>query len=160
MWLRAEADDRAYYPDEAGHFNLQDASLLFGAVLSVEGPSLPPGSAPSLTVSSTAQSSGVGASASYNSTPPLHRVDDGLRGISRKRKYITVMIDSALDHGRGIDDRTVSIVRIVSKLDDMKKDVHAIMETIQQTPIPFLRTERLHVNVELHKYTVLEFSLV
>ena len=70
MWLRAEADDRAYYPDEAGHFNLQDASLLFGAVLSVEGPSLPPGSAPSLTVSSTAQSSGVGASASYNSTPP------------------------------------------------------------------------------------------
>ena len=38
--------------------------------------------------------------------------------------------------------------------DNMKKDVHAIMETIQQTPIPFLRTERLHVNVELHKYTV------
>ena len=148
MWLRAEADDRAYYPDEAG---LHDASLLFGAVLSVEGPSLPPGSAPSLTVSSTAQSSGVGASASYNSTPPLHKVDDGLRG---KRKHRTVMIDSALDHGRGIDDRNFSIVQIVSKLDNMKKDVHAIMETIQQTPIPFLRTERLHVNVELHKYTV------
>ena len=45
-------------------------SLLFGAVLSVEGPNLPPLSSPSLTVSSTAQSSGVGASASYNSTPP------------------------------------------------------------------------------------------
>ena len=39
-------------------------------VLGVEGPNLPLSSTPRLTVSSTAQSSGVGASASYNSTPP------------------------------------------------------------------------------------------
>ena len=68
MWLRAEADNRAFYPDECGHFNLQEASLLFGAVLSVEGPYLPPASSPSLTVSSSAQASGNGAL--YNSTPP------------------------------------------------------------------------------------------
>ena len=70
VWLRAEIDNRAFYPDELGHFNLQEMSLLFGSVLSVEGPNLPPGVAPSVTVSSTAQSSGIGASASYNSAPP------------------------------------------------------------------------------------------
>ena len=70
VWLRAEIDNRAFYPDELGHCNSQEMSLLFGAVLSVEGPNPPPGASPSLTVSSTAQSSGVGASVSYNSTPP------------------------------------------------------------------------------------------
>ena len=38
--LRSEQDSRAFFPD-AGHFNLQDAHLLFGAVLGVEGPNLP-----------------------------------------------------------------------------------------------------------------------
>lgn len=69
-----ESDNRALYPDEAGHFNLLEANLPFGAVLGVEGPNLPLGSSSSrMTVSSTAQSSGVGASASYNSQPPLFK---------------------------------------------------------------------------------------
>ncbi len=70
MWLRAEQDSRAFFPDDSGHFNLHEAHLLFGAVLGVEGPNLPLSSMPRLTVSSSAQSSGVGASASYNSNPP------------------------------------------------------------------------------------------
>ena len=38
VWLRAESENRAFYPDEFGHFNLQEASLLFGAVLVLKGP--------------------------------------------------------------------------------------------------------------------------
>ena len=67
VWLRAESDSRAFFPDDAGHFNLHEAHLLFGAVLGVEGPNLPMSR---MTVSSTAQSSGFGASSSYNSVPP------------------------------------------------------------------------------------------
>ena len=40
VWLRSEQDSRAFFP-HAGHFNLQDAHLLFGAVLGVEEPNLP-----------------------------------------------------------------------------------------------------------------------
>ena len=69
MWLRAEQDNRAFFPDDSGHFNLHDANLLFGAILFVEGPNLAAISNPRLTVSSSAQSSGSGASASYNSNP-------------------------------------------------------------------------------------------
>ncbi len=46
---------------------------MYGATLCVEGPNLPNlplSSTPRLSVSSTAHSSGVGASASYNSNPP------------------------------------------------------------------------------------------
>ena len=68
VWLRAENDNRAFFPDDSGHFNLHDADLLFGVVLGVEGPNLSSGSR--LTVSSMAQSSSIGSSASYNSNPP------------------------------------------------------------------------------------------
>ena len=70
VWLRAEQDNRAFFPDDSGHFNLHDANLLFGAVLFVEGSNLVSPPNPRLTVSSTAQSSGSGASASFNSNPP------------------------------------------------------------------------------------------
>ena len=70
VWLRSEQDSRAFFPDDSGHFNLHEAHLLFGAVLGVEGPNLPLSSTPHLTISSSAQSSGIGASASYNSNPP------------------------------------------------------------------------------------------
>ena len=93
MWLRAETDSRAFYPDELGHFNLHEASLLFGAVLFVEGPSLPPGLAPSPTVSSTAQSSGLGASASYNSTPQPPALKIGVKKKCRKRKRGAIMLE-------------------------------------------------------------------
>ena len=69
VWLRAEQDNRAFFPDDSGHFNLHDANLLFGAIHFVEGPNLAAISNPRLTVSSSAQSSGSGASASYNSNP-------------------------------------------------------------------------------------------
>jgi len=38
VWLRSEQDSRALFPDDSGHFNLQEAHLLSGAVLGVEGP--------------------------------------------------------------------------------------------------------------------------
>ena len=69
VWLRAENDNRAFFPDDSGHFNLHDADLLFGVVLGVEGPNLSSGSR--LTVSSMAQSTSIGSSASYNSNPHL-----------------------------------------------------------------------------------------
>ncbi len=69
VWLRSEQDNRAFFPDDSGHFNLHEARLLFGAVLGVEGPNLPLSSIPRLTVASSAQSSGAGASPSYNSNP-------------------------------------------------------------------------------------------
>ena len=40
VWLRSEQDRRAFFLDDSGHFNLQEAHLLFGAVLGVEGPRL------------------------------------------------------------------------------------------------------------------------
>lgn len=70
VWLRAEQDNRAFFPEDSGHFNFHDANLLFGAVLFVEGSNLVTPTNPHQTVSSTAQSSGSGASASYNSNPP------------------------------------------------------------------------------------------
>jgi len=63
-------DNRAFFPDESGHFQLHDADLVFGSVLTVEGPNLPLGQAQRVSVSSTAQSSGMGASAAFNSHPP------------------------------------------------------------------------------------------
>ena len=57
-------DNRAFFPDESGHFQLHDANLVFGSVL-------PLGQAQHVSVSSTAQSSGMGASAAFNSRPPL-----------------------------------------------------------------------------------------
>ena len=103
VWLKAEIGNRAFYPDELVHFNLQDMSLLLGFVLSVEEPNLPPGAAQSLTVSSTAQSSGIGASASYNSTPPPPKLlvvtKSNKKGKSRKCKsrkcnHDVIMYDS------------------------------------------------------------------
>ena len=117
MWLRAETDNRAFYPDEFGHFNLQEASLLFGAVLSVEGPYLPLTLLPSATMSSTAQASGGGASASYKSALPTHNYEYGS----------TYVLHPAVDDS----DSSFRIVRIESKVDDMKKDVEAIKKAIQ-----------------------------
>ena len=63
-------DNRAFFPDESGHFQLHDANLVFSSVLTVERPNLPLGQAQHVSVSSTAQSSGMGASAAFNSHPP------------------------------------------------------------------------------------------
>ena len=62
-------DSRAFFPDELGHLHLQDSDLMFGSVLTFEGPNLPLGQMQHVALSSTAQSSGMGASASYNSNP-------------------------------------------------------------------------------------------
>lgn len=70
VWLRSQQDSRAFFPDDSGHFNLQEAHLLFGNVLGVEGPNLPLSTTPRLSVSSLAHSSSTSASASYNSNPP------------------------------------------------------------------------------------------
>ncbi len=67
MWLRGDLDNRAYFPNELGTFDLSDA--YDGAVLVVEGPDPTPVT-PRMTVSSTAQSSGSGASSAYQSNPP------------------------------------------------------------------------------------------
>ena len=112
MWLRTESDNRAFYPDEFGHFNLRETSLPFSAVLSVEGPYLP-----SATMSSTAQASGGGASASYKSALPTHNYEYGS----------TYVFDPTVDDS----DSSFRIVRIESKVDDMKKDVEAIKKAIQ-----------------------------
>ena len=77
MWLRNEEDNKAYFPTETGRFRL-DGSFLYGCVLIVEGPDLPPqaGLNSARTVSSTAASNGSGASASFQSNPtppPLFR---------------------------------------------------------------------------------------
>ena len=61
-------DNRAFF--ECGHFQLHDANLVFGSVLTVEGPNLPLGQAQHVSVSSIAQSSGMGASAAISSHPP------------------------------------------------------------------------------------------
>ena len=136
VWLRAEIDNRAFYPDESGHFNLQEMSLLIGSVLSVEGPNLPPGAAPSVTVSSTAQSSGIGASASYNSTPLPPKLlvitKSNRKGKSRKRNH-NVMYDSDAEeqpNQKKSKDKS-SLKTIESKVDDMKEDIESIKETIQ-----------------------------
>ena len=68
--MRAEMDSRAFFPNELGHFHLQDSDLMFGSVLTVEGPNFPLGQMQHAAISSTAQSSGMGASASYNSNLP------------------------------------------------------------------------------------------
>ena len=70
VWLRADVDNRGFFPDDSGNFNLTEASLTFGAVLFVEGPNLGSSANSRLTVSSTAQSSSSGASASYKTNPP------------------------------------------------------------------------------------------
>ena len=57
VWLRADVDNRGFFPDDSGNFNLPEASLTFGAVLFVEGPNLGSSANSRLTVSSTAQSS-------------------------------------------------------------------------------------------------------
>ena len=106
VWLRAESDSRAFFPDDSGHFNLHEAHLLFGSVLGVEGPNLPLSSTPRLTVSSTAQSSGVGASASYNSTPPSGPPPTFKsvipKHLSSKEPSMTVkIIRATMEHSRG-----------------------------------------------------------
>lgn len=135
VWLRAEIDNRAFYPDESGHFNLQEMSLPFGAVLSVEGPNLPPGAAPSLTVSSTAQSSGVGASASYSFTPPpklLVVTKSSQKCISRKHNHDVIMYDSDTKEqtNQKKSNNKSSLKTIESKVDDMKKDIESIKQDI------------------------------
>ena len=43
VWLRSEMDRRAFFPDESGLFQIRDAELGYGSVLTVEGPNLPLG---------------------------------------------------------------------------------------------------------------------
>ena len=71
VWLRSEMDSRAFFPDESGLFQIRDAELGYGSVLTVEGPNLPLGQAQRVTISSTAQSTGMGGSSSYNSSSNL-----------------------------------------------------------------------------------------
>lgn len=66
LWLRAEMN-RAFFPDESGHFQLLNADLVFDSVLTIEWPNLPLGQAQCVSVSSTAQWSGLRASATFNS---------------------------------------------------------------------------------------------
>ena len=64
-------DSRAFFPDESGLFQIRDPELGYGSVLTVEGPNLPLGQGQRVTISSTAQSTGMGESASYNSSSNL-----------------------------------------------------------------------------------------
>ncbi len=66
VWLRGDLDNKAYFPNESGAFDLSDT--YDGAVLVVEGPE--PVIPRTTTVSSTAQSNVSGASSAYHSNPP------------------------------------------------------------------------------------------
>lgn len=72
VWLKGEDDNRAYFPNDSGMFELNKADLNFGAIFIVQGPDLPPTQSPipQMSITSTAQSSGGGASASYRCIPP------------------------------------------------------------------------------------------
>ena len=71
VWLRSEMDNRAFFPDGSSLFQIRDAELGYGSVLTVEGLNLPLGQDQRVTISSTAQSTGMGGSASYNSSSNL-----------------------------------------------------------------------------------------
>ena len=58
-------DNRAFFPDESSLFQIRDAELGYGSVLTVEGLNLPLGQGQRVTISSTAQSTGMGGSASF-----------------------------------------------------------------------------------------------
>ena len=68
VWLRSEMDSGAFFPDESGLFQIRYAELGYGSVLTVEGLNLPLGQGQHV---STAQSTGMGGSASYNSSSNL-----------------------------------------------------------------------------------------
>ena len=57
------------------------------------------------------------------------------------------MVDSAVDGTGETDSRSYRIIRIESKVDDIKKDVQAIKNTIQETSKLFMTIQRLCVNV-------------
>ena len=72
VWLKSERDHKAYFPNDSGNFDLNGPDIYYGAVLTVEGPDLPScNSRPMMSVSSTAQTSGTGASASYQCSHPI-----------------------------------------------------------------------------------------
>ncbi len=72
VWLKADFDNKAYFPNDAGVFTFSECDLYVGAMFCVEGPDLPQPShaGHSMSISSTAQTSGTGSSASYLTSPP------------------------------------------------------------------------------------------
>ena len=117
VWLRSEHDNKALFPDDSGHFNLHEAGM-YGATLTVEGPTLPLSSTPRLSVSSTAHSSGVGASASYNSNPTLP------------------IFKSVIPKHSGSKEPTVNI-----------KIIRAKMESSRSGKIEFTQEAQMHLDI-------------
>ncbi len=110
VWLMADIDNRAYFPNESGRFDLSEVFL--GTVFSVEGPN-----ASRLSVSSTAQSSGSGASAAYESNP----LPPSFRSVIPKAKA-------------SVPTTSVKVVK-------------ATMETSRSGKIDFTQLAQMHIDV-------------
>ena len=74
VWLKSVHDHKAYFPNDSGSFDLNGPEIKCydGAVITVEEPDLPScNGRPMMSVSSTAQTPGTGASASYQCSYPI-----------------------------------------------------------------------------------------